>query len=381
MSTVVPIETLSALRALEGEWRAIEPRIDPLPFVTFDWVESWWTHMHADRLALRDELRVYLFREADGALSGIVPLVRTRRPGRGPLHLRQLRFFGADPNITEIRTLAAIPESVPRVLGSLLDHLRAECSAWDFMQLTGVPAEHADGLDFNHFASAKWVAEVPSYYLDLAPTWEEFSAKLPRNIRESLRKCYNAPKRDGLTLELEVVTTPELVSGAVSELLRLHEARSRLTGTVMHANVFAEPAAREFLLDFCERLARRDRLRIFQLRHGSTVVATRLGFCCGDSLYLYYSGYDPAYRRYSVMTTTVAEAIKFAIRSGLRTVNLSTGNDVSKLRWSPRERIYREAMVVSPSLRGGIAHDSYAWAKRRLEQRPANNPFTALLSR
>ena len=98
-----------------------------------------------------------------------------------------------------------------------------------------------------------------------------------------------------------------------------------------------------------------------------------------DSLYLYYSGYDPTYARYSVMTTVVAEAIKFAIANGFRTVNLSTGSDESKLRWKPRVRIYREASLVSPSLRGAVAHDSYAWVRRTFERRPVSNPLAAYL--
>lgn len=375
------IETLTGLRTLEHEWRALERRIAPLPFVTFDWVEAWWTHLHADRLAVRDDLLVYVFRETNGSVSGIAPLMRTRRPGRGPLQLRHVQFLGADPNITEVRTLAALPERVSRIIDALLDDFRADPHGWDLMQLTGVPAEHAEGVALGRFANVEWTRDVPNYYLELPSSWDEFRSALPRNIKESLRKCYNAPKRDGLTFQHEVVTAPELVGPALSDFLRLHELRSRRDDTVRHPNVFADPAAREFLADFCERLARRERLYIFQLRHGDAVIATRLGFRCGDSLYLYYSGFDPNYGRYSVMTTVVAEAIKFAIANGFRTVNLSTGSDESKLRWKPRVQIYREASLVSPSLRGAVAHDSYAWVRRRLVRHPSNHPFAAYLYR
>jgi CelD/BcsL family acetyltransferase involved in cellulose biosynthesis len=375
------VETVSALRSLEHEWRALERHIAPLPFVTFDWVESWWTHLHADRLAVKDELLVYVFRETNGSVSGIAPLMRTRRPSRGPLQLRHVQFLGADPNITEIRTLAAVPERVPRVINALLDDFRADPYGWDLMQLTGVPAEHAGSIDLDRFANVEWTRDVPNYYLELPSSWAEFRSTLPRNIKESLRKCYNAPKRAGLTFTPEVVTAPELVAAAVSDLLRLHELRARRDDTVRHSNVFAESAARDFLADYCERLARRERLCIFQLRHGEAVIAARLGFRCGDSLYLYYSGYDPSYGRYSVMTTVVAEAIKFAIANGFRSVNLSTGSDQSKLRWNPRVQIYREASLVSPSLRGAVAHDSYAWVRRTLDRRPATNPLAAYLHR
>lgn len=56
----------------------------------------------------------------------------------------------------------------------------------------------------------------------------------------------------------------------------------------------------------------------------------------GDEIYMYFSGYDLGWSRFSVMTTTLAEAIKWAIDQKLRIFNLSTGNDVSKTRWRPQ---------------------------------------------
>jgi CelD/BcsL family acetyltransferase involved in cellulose biosynthesis len=85
----------------------------------------------------------------------------------------------------------------------------------------------------------------------------------------------------------------------------------------------------------------------------------RIGFVVGDSLYLYYSGYDPEWSRYSVMTTTVAEAIKYAIAHRLKTVNLSSGNDVSKTRWGPRELQYTSAYEQRDRLRSRLASRAY----------------------
>jgi Acetyltransferase (GNAT) domain len=83
----------------------------------------------------------------------------------------------------------------------------------------------------------------------------------------------------------------------------------------------------------------------------------------GDGLYLYYSGFDPEWSRYGVMTTTVAEAIKYAIAHGLKTVNLSTHKDVSKSRWSPRQVDYRSAFEQGHRLRSGLARRTYMTAR------------------
>jgi Acetyltransferase (GNAT) domain len=90
------------------------------------------------------------------------------------------------------------------------------------------------------------------------------------------------------------------------------------------------------------------------------VVATRIGFVFGKELYFYYSGYHPDWGKYSIMTTLIAEAIKWAILNWLEIVNLSTGTDVSKTRWSPKKVTYRQAIQFSASLHIQLIHAAYS---------------------
>jgi CelD/BcsL family acetyltransferase involved in cellulose biosynthesis len=374
------VTSLRGLLALESDWRELEAELPEVPFVSFDWLYPWWRLLRAEQLSVRDELFVCVLRDPDGKLRAVAPLMRTLRPGRGPLCLRQLQFFGADPNITELRTLVARTSDLPEVIPALLEYLRANKQEWDFMHFAGVPASLAGALDLEQPGAGYWMRDIPNYILTLKPTWDEFKAGLSRNIKESLRKCYNAPKRDGVTFTLSVVREPHEVKAAITTFLRLHGERAELDNTISHPNVFATEGGREFLEEACTRFATHNRLRIFQLKHGDAVVATRIGFVCGSTLYLYYSGYDPNYAKYSVMTRAVAQAIEWAIQQGFANVNLSMGNDVSKLRWGPSESVYREAHLISPSLRGTITHESFAWATQRLG-RGTRHPLAALLAR
>jgi CelD/BcsL family acetyltransferase involved in cellulose biosynthesis len=150
----------------------------------------------------------------------------------------------------------------------------------------------------------------------------------------------------------------------------LHVMRARLTNTVKHANRFASQVSRDFLYAVCERLAARGCVRIFALKVGDRTVAMRIGFVVGDELYLYYSGYDPAWSRYSVMTTTVAEAIKYAIGNGLRAVNLSPNKDLSKTRWNPRQVEYGSAYEPRERLLSRLANSAYLKARSDEDDRP-----------
>lgn len=373
------IVTERGLLVLESEWRRLEPQMTQLPFVSFDWLIPWWKHLSVNKWLVRDELFVTTFRSREGTLLGIAPLMITHRPGFGPFQFRQLQFLGADPNLTEIRCIAAAPENTVMLYSALLDHLRELPKKWDSFNLSGLP-ENTPQLEArinDAYRTNYWTHNTVNPILQLKGTWEEFKAGLPRNIKESIRKCYNAPKRDGLTFEFQVASERRDVKSALGSFFELHRARANMDGSVMHRDNFSAARNQKFLLEVCDRFANRDALRIFQILHKDRVIATRIGFVLGDSLYLYYSGYDPEYKDYSVMTTVVVEAMKYAIAQGFRTVNLSTGRDVSKTRWAPTEVQYREVEFASPSPLHVLKHRGYRAVLRYMRQQRASNTWVS----
>jgi CelD/BcsL family acetyltransferase involved in cellulose biosynthesis len=186
---------------------------------------------------------------------------------------------------------------------------------------------------------------------------------LKRNIRESIRHCYNSLKRDGHDFRMVVAQEPVAVRAAVEHVFNLHAMRAKLAGTVAHPNHFASGISRRFLQDACERLARHRIVRVFEMYVGEQLVAARIGFVIEDSMYLYYSGFDTAWSKYSVMTTTVTEMIKYAIGQGLNTVNFSPGTDVSKTRWGARAVLIAQAVQVRRSMLSQLAWAGFRRAK------------------
>ncbi|MDP9348252.1 MAG: GNAT family N-acetyltransferase [Gemmatimonadota bacterium] len=382
MSTlrVEKIESLEALDTLGPEWRELEAASgNGLPFMTWEWSSSWWSHFHESRSSVRDTLFVRALRSESGELLAVAPLMLTERPAVGPLRLRQLHFFGADPNLTELRGVLCRPGSERTVYGALLDHLQAEPGRWDWIVWSGILADTDAAAILEQRGEIRY--ERSAFLLPLAPSWEQFRSGLKRNIKESLRKCYNSLKRDGHFFDLEVVRQRDQVPRALDEFFRLHAARAELDGTVRHGDAFDFAAARRFLVEVCQRLADRDATRIFLLRIGGAPVAARVGFALNGTLYLYYSGYDPDWAKYSAMTTTVAEAIKYAISEGFSAVNLSTGNDVSKTRWGPRELAYLEAVVLSGSPRARIVYPAYQAVLKAARSEPGRALTRKFLAR
>jgi CelD/BcsL family acetyltransferase involved in cellulose biosynthesis len=368
---VEKIDTLEQLLALQAQWRELEVASgNALPFRTSDWAISWWTNFRENRTVVSDSLFVRALRTHSGQLVAVAPMMRTERPAVGPFRVKVLQFFGPDGYVTELSGPLCLPAFEERAIETLLDHLRASASSWDWLMWRGLrvggPWEHAVAAS----GSVEWGEEVPGYILPLAGTWEEFRAQLPRNVKESLRKCYNSLKRDGHTFSFEIARRPEEIGAALELFCRLHSARAALTGTVKHKDFFIAPKARRFLIDVCGRFAERGMVRVFMLRVGTDVVAARIGFVIGKSLYLYYSGYDPAFGKYSVMTTVVAEALRSAISENLTSVNLSMGRDLSKTRWRPNQTLYREALQISPSSRARLTLSAYRNIRKGLRSPP-----------
>lgn len=342
---VEEIVTDADLRGLAEEWRALEVAAGTnLPFQTWEWSTSWWTHLHEDGPGVRDLMRVCVVRDESGQVIGIAPLMLTERPGFGPLRVRILQFFGADPNITELRSMLCRPGYTEKFHRAIRLHLASRSKDWDWIAWDGCDTAS------NAFMSNPLLGVEPklAYVLPLAATWVEMKRDLKRNIKESLRKCYNSLKRSGLTCELEVHEDPAAIAQCLPDFFRLHTARAQLDTTLGHADVFESAQSVAFLTDVCQRLAKRGVAKVFQLRVDGQVVATRIGFELAGTLYLYYSGWEPAYGQYSVMTTLTAEIIQCAIQRGLGAVHLSTGRDVSKTRWGAREVNYLSGMELSP---------------------------------
>lgn len=359
--TVERCTQIGDLERLRGAYEALNRECSlALPFTLYEWQRAWCDHFLAADAALEDSLLIYVIRTPSGQCVGIVPLVRTHRRA-GPFRVSSLSILGADRGLTEIRMPLIAPGfhlEVARIVRREL----GQAGRWDWIQWMGATAAFGRGLA--GLGELRGETPLLDYLLDLPDDWESLRKSLKRNIRESLRHCYNSLKRDHLQCALVSLAQPEQVQAGLTEFFRLHAMRAGMQGTVAHADYFASPATQAFLRDVCARLAARNVTRVFQLTVDGKVVATRIGFVMGDTLYLYFSGFDTAWAKYSVMTTALAEIIKYAIAHGVRTINLSPGTDVGKTRWGSRAVPIGHFLQVSCGLRARCARFAYEYSIR-----------------
>jgi CelD/BcsL family acetyltransferase involved in cellulose biosynthesis len=364
---IIEINDLEGIAALAPEYEYLYGVTrNTLPFATQEWHLAWCQHLLTRGGSTTQRPMFCVLRTAAGTCAAIVPLILTCRQ-LGPLKVAALGLVGADPALTEIRNPLIAPGFERAVVGALQARL-AGTADWDWIQWASVSPELAEALALE--GAPQWYQRLDAYVLDLPRSWAEFRTSLGRNVRESLRHCYNSLRRDGHSFEFVVARAAHEVRPALDRFLELHTMRAHMPWGPRHADRFTGQSLRAFLYDVCERLAARDALRVFQLRISGQVVAARIGFVVGDGLYLYYSGFDPAWARYSVMTTTVAEALRHAIETGVKSVNLSLTGEQSKLRWHPRRITFHSALVRRGSVRSRLACGVYraaisGWSRPR----------------
>lgn len=350
------VVTVEGIRALTPDYAHLYAvTANTLPFALQDWHLTWCAHFLNCNPEIHEQLQFHVLRNRSGECVAIVPLVRTQRR-IGPLKLATVDLLGVDPGLTEIRTPLIRPgyerPAVRAVHASL-----AKVRDWDWMQWNGISGALAEAMARE--ITPQWHAVSRDYVLDLPATWQELRAGLKRNVRESVRHCYNSLRRDHHAFEFVVARTREEVRRALDRFLVLHALRANMAWGPKHPNFFATRPLQEFLYDVCDRLAARDVVRVFQLRIGGEIVAARIAFVVGDSVYLYYSGFDPAWAQYSVMTTTMVEVFKHAIANGLKTVNLSLNAERSKVRWRPRLIEFQSALVHREYLGSRLLYRAY----------------------
>ncbi len=364
MSEALTVERLAgpdALDEIAAEWSLLARQASPrTPFASPAWIISWWKHFPRPRQALfHDDFYCHAVRGADGRLVAVAPLIFTSMPGVGPPLLRVVQFVGVDASLTEFRGLVCRPEDQTRAVLALVEHFLARRSEWDVFRWAGL--RECLGVYGALSPACAFAAreDVADFIVDLPATWEGLRQRVSSNMRKNIRKPYEALERDGFAIALRVTERPDGVGAAMARFLALHEARSNAAGMIVHPNKFVKPHVRSFLAGYLRGAAERGELRIFELEIAGEVVAVRIAFLIGSDLYLYYAGYDPAWKSFSVMTVLMVEMFKWAFSHGVERVNLSTGEDQSKARWKPREVRLRSAVQVSPTWRAWAARGAF----------------------
>ena len=314
-------ENLEELSALEPEWRALwQADASATPFQSPEWLLPWTRHLWGGGrvcgLAMRH----------DGTLAAFAPLFFWGYGG-SPQVIR-VSFLGA--GITDYLGILAIGEAGPaaRLLFDWLAHKREPWDLCEFEeQRADSPLLHAEmppTVDARREeCSVCPVADAPA-------AMPEFESRLGAAFRHNLHTAENRLYKD---------CSPEFVDGPCEELLsalfRLHEARWRERH---EAGMLSTRRLIDFHCEAARAMARSGMLRLHGLRVNGEIVAVQYNLAAGRTRYLYLSGFNPEFGRYSPGMLLLRESIRHAIAEGAREIDFLRHGEPFKYRWGARDR-------------------------------------------
>jgi CelD/BcsL family acetyltransferase involved in cellulose biosynthesis len=339
--SVTRMTSLAEARAFTREWAAFaEVAGARNPFVHPDWMMPW-----AER-SLRSHEQIWLLAaRQNGHLVGVAPYYR-RLWGPGLAHSMQPWGTGRYADLIQLPQFLLDQGQPRKVARALVGRLCMEAKLWDW---AFVPLE--DPLWFE----PDWLPEGGSIIvLDkmvrasvVRPIDTSSPPLMKRNVRESVRRARNRLDRayPGRWCISRATSRSDIID-AFPDLLSMHAARSRIPGKEMHVNLLKQESSSSLLLAVLAASADRGGACIYRLVIDGRPMAALLVLRTAECSYFLLSGMSAPSWEYSPVTLLQGCAIDDAIKLDHRQVDLSTGPDTAKMRWSEHLLVHPEFVLV-----------------------------------
>jgi CelD/BcsL family acetyltransferase involved in cellulose biosynthesis len=339
------IDNSARFDAMQTEWNELLGASSAeSPFLTWEWLNAWWTHLKAGRrlalLTVRDEGR-------GSPLMAVAPLCASR--GRVPLlwrwELLGTGFAGSD-YLDAIVRRGAEGEALSRVADYVrsqrmtlhLDHL-SPCAA--LSRLTPMLSE--SGWSFRQASHG-----VCPYIGLSGHSWDSFLATIGPAHRATTRRRLRTLEKK-FAMRFEQVTDDRERELALTQLFAFHRERWGDRGTAFHTH-----ALRAFHLDLTHRAKAAGWLRLYTLHLNEDLAAVMYGFSHRGRFYFYQHGYDSRFQAHGVGRAVLDLSIRAAIGEGLEEFDLLYGTESYKSAWTDQARSLTRIDLFPPHFSGRI---------------------------
>ena len=334
------------LAALREEWRALfDDAVEPSPFLSWEWLHTWWRFFGGRRSPWILEAR-----DRDGRLAGALAL--TARPGL--MGVRRWQLLGNGVTGADALDVLVRAGETAAAREALAHALAAAVSDWDVVELEDLPCGSPTVTALQRAVAPRGVrAQVERGFVcpgfAVRGSFEEHLARIRR--RETFgRRVRWLSRQPGF--RIEIATAPGQVPEAMEDFLRLHRLRWAEEG-----GSYGIPPGpvEDFHRAVAPLLAERGWLRLYRLFVQGTAIAAVYGLEVGRRFYYYQSGYDPAWSARSPGIVLVGRTVEDAYARGLADYDFLRGTEPYKLDWAADRRETCTLRLRAPSLRAGTA--------------------------
>src|SRR5215510_1617126 len=377
-------EGSEALTRLRVEWQAMFRASGAPPFLSWEWLSTWHRWFGQERHPF-----LLCAREC-GNLIALLPLcAEKRQSSRFSPGLKRMSFMGESYGASDYLDILALPGFKQMSADIFIDYLALPRS-FDLLELEGIAADSCTMQSLDRcFANDRRFRYriVPQYIcprMSLDARWEDLLERSRRS--DYFKRCIRRLNKIA-SFEFKVVSDVKEIPAAYRRFLALHVGRWIDRGG---SSAFRTAEQKGFTLDAAAELARAGMTRFEEIWLEGECRASLFGFESGDCYYLYLTGFDHAWSKYSPGFTLLGLSIREASRRGLKMYDFLRGAENYKFDWADNPRVTVTAQVASDSraARWHVAREHTKeiarallpdWAKtrlRRLRQRPSPSPFS-----
>lgn len=315
----------------EPWWNQLLSRsLDNHPFLTFEWLTSWWKHFGKGR-----ELKLFT-PENEGAVSLVVPAMYSKCKVLGSRRSK-VEFVASGDSDYQGFIVTNFNEAA-RTLNRLIDDIMENANDADCVVFMDVPEDSVtarllEGIEGKGFRTSRsTTSQCP--YVSLPDSYEIYTQTLGSNMRRNLKIWEKQALRD---YRVEFVKYDKIgtVEEAMKIFFELHQKRQIAKG---NWGVFSDDAKRSFHIDVANAFAEKGWLGLFFLKFNDKPVSAVYSYEYKQKLYAYLCGFDPEYARYRPGHLAFKNLIKYGIEKNLNELDFLRGDEEYKSRWRTRIR-------------------------------------------
>jgi CelD/BcsL family acetyltransferase involved in cellulose biosynthesis len=375
--TILELQRIDELDDLETGWNRLLSRcLDNHPFLTYEWLTSWWKHFGEGR-----ELKLFTA-ESEGAVSLVIPVMYSTCRAFG-LRRRKVEFVGAPDSDYQVFLVTSFQEAartVNRLMESIMeDSSDADCVVFGEVPEDSVTARLLEGVNGEGFGVSRSVINSCPY-VQLPRNYEIYLQTLGPNMRRNLKVWERQALKD---YRVEFVRYDKIgtVEEAMKIFFELHQKSQMAKG---NCGSFSDGAKRRFHTDVANAFAEKGWLALFFLTFNDKPVSSIYSYEYNGKLYAYLCGFDPEYARYRPGHLAFKNLIKYGINKKLKEFDFLRGDEEYKTRWRTMIRNNLEFRIPKRGLKSKFynwtmnsgsfsnLHEVYALSKRLFAKIPEN---------
>lgn len=347
--TVQVIRDLRGLGTLAPLWDAAAGSTAS-PMESHDWVRSWAEAYGVDR-----DLEILV--AGDWPAVAIAPLVRSSHDGlrlelSGPPDLQErMDFLYADPSHVAILADALARRKLP-------------------LRFWRIPADSAVVAELRHAYRGRGIVRcrpgIGCPYIPLDDTWADPDRQLDARRRSNLRRARRIAEEMG-PVTVEILSPRPADLGPLLQEAYAVEAAGWKGHSGKGEALVRQTHEGEFFRRYAAAACEREILRLCFLRIGGRAAAMKLAVITGGRFWLLKMGYSEEFERCSPGTLLLAETLRYAARSGLRSYEFLGGDESWIRAWEPLSRPCVSIHTYPFTARGAaaLAHDARAVLRER----------------